>query len=164
MSLCLCNDACKRSRAVVREGHHVPLAGFCLSLYGLHVLNRDVNMIQSINQSKTISQYLCHLQCNAFNVLTQTLFLWEPVSLTVLLVGFKSHCTLAPLTSSNILNTIQIRIIVNQDEGISHGANLHRMEGHVFQFQSQPFYIITFWTLSFLEQSTFQKIRCAIMK
>ena len=29
--------------------HCVPLAGFCLSLYDMHALNRDVNMIQSIN-------------------------------------------------------------------------------------------------------------------
>ena len=35
--------------SVIRVGHRVPLAGFCLSLYGLHVLNRDVNIIQSIN-------------------------------------------------------------------------------------------------------------------
>ena len=39
--------------SVVRVGHRVPLAGFCLSLYDLHALNRDVNMIQSINQSIT---------------------------------------------------------------------------------------------------------------
>ena len=37
--------------SVVRVGHCVPLAGFCLSLYDLHALNRDANMIQSINQS-----------------------------------------------------------------------------------------------------------------
>ena len=43
--------------SVVRVGHRVPfIGGFCLSLYGLHVLNRDVNMIQSINQS--INQFL----------------------------------------------------------------------------------------------------------
>ena len=34
--------------SVVRVGHCVPLAGFCLCLYDLHALNRDVNMIQSI--------------------------------------------------------------------------------------------------------------------
>ena len=28
--------------SVVRVGHCVPLAGFCLSLYDLHALNRDV--------------------------------------------------------------------------------------------------------------------------
>ena len=51
--LCLCNNACKRSLAIYRKrvGHCVPLAGFCLSLYDLHTLNRDVNMVQSINQS-----------------------------------------------------------------------------------------------------------------
>ena len=32
----------------MRVGHRVPLAGFCLSLYGLHVLNRDVYMVQTI--------------------------------------------------------------------------------------------------------------------
>ena len=32
--------------AVVRVGHRAPLAGFCLSLYGLHVNGRDVNMIK----------------------------------------------------------------------------------------------------------------------
>ena len=31
--------------SVLRVGHFVPLAGFCLSLYSLHVLNRGVNMI-----------------------------------------------------------------------------------------------------------------------
>ena len=35
--------------SVVRVGHRVPLAGFCLSLYGLHVLNRDVNMNKRIS-------------------------------------------------------------------------------------------------------------------
>ena len=36
--------------SVVRVVHRVPLAGFCvfLSLYSLHVLNRDVNTIQAI--------------------------------------------------------------------------------------------------------------------
>ena len=33
--------------SVVRVGHRVPLAGLCLSLYSLHMLNRDVNMIQT---------------------------------------------------------------------------------------------------------------------
>ena len=32
--------------SVVRVGHRVPSAGFCLSLYSLHVLNRDINTIQ----------------------------------------------------------------------------------------------------------------------
>ena len=45
--LCLCNNACKRSLAICRVGHCVPLAGFCLSLYDLHALNRDVDMIQT---------------------------------------------------------------------------------------------------------------------
>ena len=45
---CLCDNACKQSLAICRKSRAL-LAGFCLSLYGLHVLNRDVNMIQSIN-------------------------------------------------------------------------------------------------------------------
>ena len=32
---------------VIRERHRVPLAGSCLSLYSLHVLNRDVNIINT---------------------------------------------------------------------------------------------------------------------
>ena len=53
----VCDNACKRSLAICRKsralcpvsrvGLCVLLAGFCLSLYGLHVLNRDVNMIQT---------------------------------------------------------------------------------------------------------------------
>ena len=39
------------SLPIVRVGHRVPLVGFCLSLYGLHVLNRDVNMIQTNKQT-----------------------------------------------------------------------------------------------------------------
>ena len=35
----------------MRVRHRVPLAGFCLSLYGLHALNRDVNMIQTNKQT-----------------------------------------------------------------------------------------------------------------
>ena len=46
--LCPCNNACKRPLAICRKSRHrVLLAGFCLSLYGLHVLNRDINMIQT---------------------------------------------------------------------------------------------------------------------
>ena len=33
--------------SVVTVGHCVPLAGFCLSLYDLHALNRDVSMIET---------------------------------------------------------------------------------------------------------------------
>ena len=39
--------------SVVRVGHRFLLAGFCLSLYGLRVLNREVNMIQTNKQTKT---------------------------------------------------------------------------------------------------------------
>ena len=49
---CLCDNACKRSLAICRKSMHcVPLAGLCLSLYNLHVLKRDVNMIQQTNKS-----------------------------------------------------------------------------------------------------------------
>ena len=37
--------------SVLRVGHYVPLASFCLSLYDLHALNRDVNMIQTNKQT-----------------------------------------------------------------------------------------------------------------
>ena len=37
--------------SVIRVGHCGPLAGFCLSLYDLHALNRDVNMIQTNKQT-----------------------------------------------------------------------------------------------------------------
>ena len=45
--------------SVVRVGHCVPLAGFCLSLYDLHALNRDVNMIQTNKQNKKICRLMC---------------------------------------------------------------------------------------------------------
>ena len=35
---------------VIKVRHRVPVASFWLSLYGLPVLNRDVNTMQSINQ------------------------------------------------------------------------------------------------------------------
>ena len=40
--------------SVERVRHHVPLAGFCLSLYSLHVLNRDLYMIQT-NKNRCIT-------------------------------------------------------------------------------------------------------------
>ena len=43
--------------SVIRVGHCIPLAVFCLSLYSLHVLIRDVNMIQSINQKTYLPTY-----------------------------------------------------------------------------------------------------------
>ena len=52
MLLCLCNNSCKSSLAICRKSRVcVPLAGFCLSLYDLHALNRDVNMIQTNKQN-----------------------------------------------------------------------------------------------------------------
>ena len=42
---CLCDNACKRSLAICRKSR-----ALCLSLYDPHALNRDINMIQSINQ------------------------------------------------------------------------------------------------------------------
>ena len=44
--------------SVIRVGHLVPLAGFCLSLYRLHTLNRDVNMIQTNKQTNNQSSLL----------------------------------------------------------------------------------------------------------
>ena len=35
--------------SVARVGHCVSLAGFCLYLHSLHVLNGDVKMMQSVN-------------------------------------------------------------------------------------------------------------------
>ena len=47
---CLCDNACERSLAICHKNRHcIPLDGFSLSLYSLHVLNRDVNMIQIQN-------------------------------------------------------------------------------------------------------------------
>ena len=42
---------------VVRVEHRVPLAGFCLSLYSLHMLNRDVSIIQIQISHETYSHY-----------------------------------------------------------------------------------------------------------
>ena len=39
--------------SAIRVGHRIPLAGFCLSLYGLHVLQTDVNMIQTNKKQLT---------------------------------------------------------------------------------------------------------------
>ena len=51
--------------SVIRVGHRVPLAGFCLSLCSLHVLNRDVNMIQTYISTDSICMQLCfQLVCN----------------------------------------------------------------------------------------------------
>ena len=41
----------------MRVGHRVPLAGLCLALYSLHVLNRHVNMIQTNKTNSTCSLY-----------------------------------------------------------------------------------------------------------
>ena len=54
---CACeNDsACKRSLASCHMrlgGHYVLAASFCLSLYDLHALNKDDNMIQTNKQNK----------------------------------------------------------------------------------------------------------------
>ena len=51
------------SLSVIRVGHHVLLAGFCLSLYGLHALNRDVNVIQTNKSSRLISNL--HIHCGS---------------------------------------------------------------------------------------------------
>ena len=44
--------------SVVRVGHCVPLADLCLSLHSLHVLNRDVNMIQTNKLSRYVGTRL----------------------------------------------------------------------------------------------------------
>ena len=44
--------------SVVRVGHRVPLPGLCLSLYGLNVMNRDVNAIQT-NKKATLRLFFC---------------------------------------------------------------------------------------------------------
>ena len=48
--VCLCNNACKRSLAICCKSRALCPVSRLLSLYDLHALNRDVNMIQSINQ------------------------------------------------------------------------------------------------------------------
>ena len=52
---CLCDNACERSLATCwKVVHCLPLAtGFCLSLYSLHVLNRDVYMIKTNSSNDT---------------------------------------------------------------------------------------------------------------
>ena len=48
--------------SVVRVGYCVPLAGFYLSLYDLHALNMDFNMIQTNKQTNKIHlNYATHL-------------------------------------------------------------------------------------------------------
>ena len=42
--------------SVVGVGHCAPLAGFCLSIYSLHVLTRDVNMVQTNKQKLKAAQ------------------------------------------------------------------------------------------------------------
>ena len=44
---CLCDNACKRSLAICCKSRASCPVSLCLSLYGLHVLNRDFNMIQT---------------------------------------------------------------------------------------------------------------------
>ena len=48
---------CRKPSYLVRAGHRVLLAGFSLSLYSLHVLKRDVNLIQTKNTNS--SPYFC---------------------------------------------------------------------------------------------------------
>ena len=52
-----------RQLFTVRVEHCVPLAGFCLSIYDLHALNRDVNMIQT-NKHVDYVVVKCHLPNN----------------------------------------------------------------------------------------------------
>ena len=46
--------------------HCVPLAGLCLSVYSLHVLNRDVNIIQILNPNlpETGGEYFSGVENN----------------------------------------------------------------------------------------------------
>ena len=49
-------------QSTINVGHYVPLAGFCLSCYGLHVLNRGINMIQTkktIYKDKICLKFRC---------------------------------------------------------------------------------------------------------
>ena len=47
--------------SVVKACHRVPLAGFCLSLYSLHVLNRDVNIIYFFVRSSFVCLFVCSI-------------------------------------------------------------------------------------------------------
>ena len=68
---CLCDNVCKRSLAIIcRLGHCVPFADFCLSLYSLHVLNWDINMIQ---QTKT-STVGCHCVVTTIHSLLENVY------------------------------------------------------------------------------------------
>ena len=49
--LCLCDNACKRSLAVVRVWHRVPLADLSVPIWPACAKNRDVNMIQTNKQT-----------------------------------------------------------------------------------------------------------------
>ena len=54
--LCLYENTRKRSD--IRLEHCVSVAGFCLPLYNLHVLNRDINVIQ-MNKSSCAIDKVC---------------------------------------------------------------------------------------------------------
>ena len=74
--------------SVVSVGHGVPLAGFCLSLYGLHVLNRDVNMIKKIYlivHSVYVNVYVC---CGTACLVVQCILLYSYFFQAILLFVF----------------------------------------------------------------------------
>ena len=50
----------ERSLSVVRVEHRVLFAGFCLSLYSLNVLNRDINIKQIQMKSMDYCGYAVH--------------------------------------------------------------------------------------------------------
>ena len=60
--------------SVVGAGHHVPVVVFCLSLYSLYVLNRDVDMIKTNKQTNKLNvkntvlviHVACAIKCLCF--------------------------------------------------------------------------------------------------
>ena len=65
----LSDYACKRSLAICRISRHCIPSSFCPSLCNLHMLNRDVNTIQTKsklwNMSRIQALYLCHTAVSA---------------------------------------------------------------------------------------------------
>ena len=53
----VCDNACKRSLTICHKSRAL-LAGFCLSLYSLHVPNRDFNVIQFRHHTLLYTQVL----------------------------------------------------------------------------------------------------------
>ena len=97
--------------SVVRVRYCVPLAGYCLSLYGLHVLNRDVNKMQT---KKYILYYAMHcsalhyttLLCLAYLIILvkKTMTLQESMLYTVFILYSRNftHGNIHPITPNKI--------------------------------------------------------------